>query len=79
MAVKVFSKPTCPWCTEVKKYLGSKNVEFEEVDVSRSREASMEIFTKTGQQGVPVININGKYIVGFDQVAIDKVLKLKSN
>jgi len=75
MTVKVFSTPTCPWCTTAKRYLESKNVAYEDLDVSRDRTAAMEMIEKTGQQGVPVININGKYIVGFNQAAIDKALK----
>ncbi len=72
--VKVYSTPTCPWCTTAKKYLVSKNVAFEDFDVSKDRTAAMEMVEKTGQQGVPVININGQYIVGFNQAAIDKLL-----
>lgn len=75
MTVKVYSTPTCPWCTTAKKYLTSKNVAFEDLDVSRNRAAAMEMLEKTGQQGVPVINIDGKYIVGFNQAAIDKLLR----
>jgi glutaredoxin 3 len=74
MAIKVYSTPTCPWCTVAKKYLTSKNVPFEDLDVSRNREAAMEMVQKSGQRGVPVIDINGKIIVGFDQAAIDRLL-----
>jgi glutaredoxin 3 len=75
MSIKVYSTPTCPWCTVAKKYLASKNVQFEDLDVSRDREAAMEMVQKSGQRGVPVIEINGNVIVGFDQVTIDKLLK----
>ncbi len=75
MTVKVYSTPTCPWCTTAKKYLASKNVQFEDVDVSKDRAAATEMITKTGQQGVPVINIDGNFIVGFNQAAIDKLIK----
>lgn len=74
MAIKVYSTPTCPWCTVAKKYLSSKNVPFEDLDVSRNREAAMEMVQKSGQRGVPVIDINGKIIVGFDQATIDRLL-----
>jgi glutaredoxin 3 len=75
MFVKVYSTPTCPWCTTAKKYLASKNIAFEDLDVTRNREAAMEMVQKTGQQGVPVINIDGQFIVGFNQAAIDKLIK----
>lgn len=74
MSIKVYSTPTCPWCTVAKKYLASKNVHFEDVDVSRNREAAMEMVKKSGQRGVPVIDIDGNIIIGFNQATIDKLL-----
>jgi len=74
MSIKVYSTPRCSWCTVAKKYLSSKNVRFEEVDVSQNREAAREMVQKSGQRGVPVIEINGNIIVGFDQATIDKLL-----
>ena len=76
MAIKVYSTPSCPWCTVAKNYLTSKHVQFEEVDVSRNREAAMEMVQKSGQRGVPVIDINGSIIVGFDQATIDTLIKI---
>lgn len=75
MAIKVYSTPTCPWCTVAKNYLTSKNAKFEEVDVSHDREAAVEMVQKSGQRGVPVIDINGNIIVGFDQQTIDQLLR----
>lgn len=74
MSIKVYSTPRCSWCTVAKKYLASKNVSFEEVDVSTNRQAAMEMVQKSGQRGVPVIDINGSIIVGFDQASIDRLL-----
>ena len=76
MAIKVYSTPSCPWCTVAKNYLTSKHIQFEEVDVSRNREAAMEMVQKSGQRGVPVIDINGSIIVGFDQATIDTLIKI---
>lgn len=76
MNVKVYSTPTCPWCTVAKKYLSSKNVAFEDLDVSSDRTAAMEMIKKSGQRGVPVIEIGNNIIVGFDQSQIDKLLNL---
>lgn len=72
--VKVYSTPTCPWCHKVKEYLNEKKVEFENIDVSANHEAAQEMVKKSGQMGVPVLDINGTIIVGFDQNAINKVL-----
>ena len=75
MTVKVYSTPTCPWCTVAKKYLTSRNINFQEVDVSKNREAASEMVKKSGQRGVPVLDINGSIIVGFDQNRIDRLLQ----
>jgi glutaredoxin 3 len=75
MAIKVYSTPSCPWCTVAKNYLASKNVQFEDVDVSRDREAAMEMVQKSGQRGVPVLDINGSIVVGFDQATIDTLIR----
>lgn len=72
--VKVYSTPTCPWCHKVKDYLKSKNVEFEDIDVASNDKARDEMVEKSGQMGVPVVMIDDKIIVGFDQAAIDKAL-----
>lgn len=72
--VKVYSTPTCPWCVKLKNYLKSKNIDFENVDVSTDRAAAMEMVKKTGQMGVPVALIGDVYIVGFDQAKIDEEL-----
>lgn len=72
--VKIYTTPTCPWCTVAKKYLNSKNISFEEFDVSADHDAAMEMVKKSGQRGVPVIEIDGNIVVGFDQEAIDKYL-----
>ena len=74
MTVKVYSTPTCPWCTRVKEYLKSKNVDLEEFDVSKDRDAAAEMIQKSGQRGVPVLDINDNIIVGFDQSAIDNLI-----
>ena len=72
--VKVYSTQTCPWCHRAKDYFKEKGVEFEDIDVSSDQEAADEMIEKSGQMGVPVIEINDQIIVGFDQAAIEKAL-----
>ena len=72
--IKVYSTPTCPWCTKSKEYLTSKGVEFEVVDVAKDREAAMDMVKRTKQMGVPVVQFGDVYIVGFDRTAIDAEL-----
>ena len=74
MSVKVYSTPTCPWCSMAKKYLDSKNVRYEDLDVSMDRNAATEMISKSGQRGVPVIEIDGNIIVGFDKDRIDSLI-----
>ena len=77
--VVVFSSPTCVWCTRAKTYLHSRNVPFRDVDVSRDAAAARDLVRRTGQMGVPVIEIDGRAIVGFDQARIDSLLGLRAN
>ncbi len=72
--VTVYTTPTCGWCYRVKSYLTEKGVSYEEKDVSRDREAAMEMIKKTNQMGVPVLDIGGAMIVGFDKERINYFL-----
>ncbi|NLD49856.1 MAG: glutaredoxin family protein [Clostridiaceae bacterium] len=74
MEVKVYSTPTCPYCSMAKKYLETKNVSYQEFDVSQDRNAANEMIQKSGQRGVPVLDIDGSIIVGFDKDRIDSLL-----
>lgn len=74
MNVTVYSTPTCPWCTRAKEYLSSRGVSYREVNVAEDREGAMEMIRKSQQRGVPVLDINGSIIVGFDQSGIDALL-----
>ena len=74
--IKVYSTPTCPWCTKVKSYLQSKNVDFVDINVAKDVQERNEMLNLSGQSGVPVLNIDGKIIVGLDKDAIDSTLNL---
>ena len=67
----------CPYCVVLKKFLGEHNIEFEDVDVSQNEEAAKEIIEKSGQMRVPVIEINGEIVVGFDKEKISTLLNIK--
>ena len=77
--VVVFSSPTCVWCSRAKTYLRSRGVPFRDVDVSREQAAARDLVRRTGQMGVPVIEIDGRPIVGFAQARIDSALGLRPN
>jgi|TARA_B100001964_G_C14177784_1_gene574668 glutaredoxin-like YruB-family protein len=72
--VKVYSTKTCPWCIKVKEFLTEKNIKFDAIDVGDDQEAAKEMVEKSGQMGVPVVDIDGTIIVGFDKGAIEKAL-----
>ncbi len=74
--VLVFTTQTCPWCVRVKQYLRERQVPFREIDVSRNASAARDLVRKTGQTGVPVVEIDGRPIIGFDRAQIDKQLGL---
>jgi len=73
----VFSTPSCTYCNAAKKYFRSKGIKFRDVDVSRDSAAARDMVRRSHQQGVPVIDIGGKIIVGFDRPKIDQILGLR--
>ena len=75
--VIVFSTPTCAFCNAAKSYFKQKGVTFRDVDVSRDPAAARDMVRRSGQQGVPVIDIGGKIVVGFDRNKINQLLGLK--
>lgn len=64
-SVTVYSTPSCPYCVYAKNFFKEHNIEFKDIDVSRDRAAAMEMVQKSGQMGVPVIDIDGQITVGF--------------
>ncbi len=74
MEIKIYSTPTCTYCKMAKSYFQQKNVTYTEIDVSKDQAKAQEMVQKSGQMGVPVIDINGKIIVGFNKAEIDKAL-----
>lgn len=75
--IKVYSTPTCPYCQLLKEYLKSHNIEFEDVDVSQDQAALQELQEKTGALAVPVMDVDGEIIVGFDKPKIDQILNIQ--
>ncbi len=74
--VIIFTTPTCTYCNMAKKYLRERGIKFKDVDVSRDMAAARDMVRRSGQQGVPVIDIGGKIVIGFDRQKIDKYLAL---
>lgn len=74
--VIVYSTKACPYCVMAKEFLKQNGVEFKDVDVGADAKAAQEMIGKSGQVGVPVIDVDGKIIVGFDRPAIKQALGL---
>ncbi len=77
MIVTVYCTQTCPYCTMAKDFLAEQKIKFKEIDVGKDKKGLQEMLQKSGQSGVPVLDVNGKIIVGFDEDAIVKALKNK--
>jgi len=76
MEVKVYSTPSCPYCTFAKEFLKENHIEFKDIDVTKDQEAAKEMIEKSGQTGVPVIMIDGEVVIGFDKEKLKELLKL---
>lgn len=74
--VIVYSTPSCPYCIMAEDFLKEHKIKFEHVDVSKDQEKAQEMIEKSGQMGVPVIDVDGEIIVGFDQDKLEKALGL---
>ncbi|MCK5155745.1 MAG: NrdH-redoxin [Spirochaetales bacterium] len=75
MAVKIYTTPSCGYCNIAKDWLRKKNVPFTEYNVAVDMAKAQEMVKKSGQMGVPVLDVNGKLIIGFNQSAIESALK----
>ncbi|HOV63846.1 MAG TPA: glutaredoxin domain-containing protein [Spirochaetia bacterium] len=74
MAVSIYTTPTCGYCSLAKDYLRKRNIKFTEYNVAQDPLKAEEMVRKSGQMGVPVLDINGKIIVGFNQSEIERAL-----
>lgn len=75
--VEIFTTPTCIWCKKTKEWFKEHKVKYEEYDVSTDDKAKEEMIEKSEQMGVPVVLVDGQVIVGFDEQALKKALKIK--
>jgi len=74
--VTVYSTSWCPWCARAKDFLKQNKIAFRDVNVENDPKAAQEMAEKSGQMGVPVIDIDGTIIIGFNEPEIRKALKL---
>ena len=74
--VKIYSTPTCVYCKTLKLYLKKNEIGFEDIDVSKDEKQLQSMIKSSGQMGVPVVDIDGNIVVGFDKEKIDQLLKI---
>ena len=72
--IKIYTTPTCAYCKMAKDYFKSKGLEYAEYDVSKDIDKQKEMIDKTQQFGVPVIDIDGKIVIGLDRPKIEELL-----
>jgi glutaredoxin 3 len=75
MSIKLYSTSTCGYCRMVKNFLRERNVSFTEYDIENDKRKMQEMVHRSGQTGVPVLDIDGKIIVGFNREKIEQLLK----
>jgi len=76
MEVIVYTTPACPYCVLVKNFLKQNNVKFREIDVSKDKTLADELVKKSGVMSVPVTEIDGKIVVGYNIEKLRELLKL---
>ena len=79
MKIMIYSTPSCTFCNMAKDFFKKNNIQYEEFNVATDLEKRKEMVQKTGQMGVPVIDIDGSIVIGFDQKLIEKKLNTGSN
>ena len=77
MKVIIYSTPTCGFCMRAKDFFRKNKVKYKEFNVAINNKAREDMIHKSGQLGVPVIDVNGRIVVGFDEPALRKMLKVK--
>ena len=75
--IKIYTTPTCAYCKMAKEYFKSKGLGYEEYNVAADIAKQKEMIEKTGQFGVPVTDIDGKIVIGFDRTKINELLNIK--
>jgi len=76
MTVKIYSTPSCVYCVKAKDFFKKNNIAYSELNIVEDIVAQAEMIDKTGQLGVPVIEIDGNTYVGFNENKLRGVLKI---
>ncbi len=77
MKVIIYGTDSCPWCHKAREFMKEHKVKFTDKNVGEDQKAAQEMIKKSGQQGVPVIDVDGEIIVGFDEDRLRSLLNIK--
>jgi len=77
MTVKVYTAPGCPFCIIVENFLRKNKIKFKGIDISENAKAKAEMKRKSGQESVPVTDVDGKIIIGYDIKKLKEALKIE--
>lgn len=77
MNITLYTAPACPFCVIVKKFLERNNAKFTEIDISKNKKAEAEMQKKSNQTNVPVVDVDGTIIIGYDLRKLKGALKIK--
>lgn len=75
--ITIYSTPTCPWCKKAKQFFDTNKVSYKDLNVASDVAARKEMVKKSGQLGVPVLDIDGQIVIGYDEPKIKELLKIK--
>lgn len=75
--ITIYGAEWCGFCHMVKRYLDDKKISYNYIDIDKDQKAGLEAINKSGQRGIPVTDIDGEIIIGFDRPKIDAALKAK--
>ncbi|MBZ1348487.1 MAG: glutathione S-transferase N-terminal domain-containing protein [Candidatus Nealsonbacteria bacterium] len=75
--IRIFTTPACPYCFTLMEFFKERNIEFEEIDVSQDEKAKEEMITKSGKMEVPIVEIDGEIVIGFDRPKVLDLLGIK--
>ena len=79
MEVKIYTTPSCPYCQMAKDFMKEKGVEFKEINVAQDQQAREYMVQKSGQIGVPVIEKNSQFAVGFNKPKLAELLGVEAD
>ncbi len=76
-SVKIYTTPSCVFCKMTKEFFAAHNIAYEEFNVAADAQAREEMISKSGQFGVPVTDVSGQLVIGFDQARLTELLGVK--